>query len=430
MRVAVIPVVLALTLLQAQQPATPQVRAGAMGVEEATTLTQGWAYLAQGDLAKAAQKASEALATSPRSGAAAALAIEVEIAQSGSIAGLEVYERWLGNRTMEEPALLRRVAQVMLHEFVAQPQNPTARFEALRALAEEGEAVARNDLAAASTTGGTAETRALAAMGDTRAIRALIDQLKTPTPTAPFALEALGKSKSPMALETVRSKLTDSRPEVRGAAAIALGQIQGVPSIPSLRAMLNDQSMHVRMKSAQALYTIGDLSGLFVLQEAARSDIPSGRLAAAEAMASSPNPEWLALVRSLTTVSEPEVRLGAARLLAAHDAAESTAVLQALSNDTNQAIRTEATETLAQLTTTEFPVLRALMRNTARLTRVYAASFRPQSERGDLLQPIEPEHSFAADGFAVAGGRLLEQPADRGESCGASGVRTRCVMPC
>jgi HEAT repeat protein len=376
MRVVVIPVVLAVTLLQAQaqQSATPQGRAGAMGTEEATTLTQGWAYLAQGDLAKAAQKASEALAASPRGGAAAALAIEVEIAQNGSTAGLEVYERWLGNRTMEEPALLRRVAQAMLHEFAAQPQNPTARFEALRALAEEGEAVARNDLAAASTTGGTAETRALAAMGDARAVRALIDQLKLPTPTAPFALEALGKSKSPMALETVRSKLTDSRPEVRGAAALALGQIQGVPSIPSLQAMLKDQSMHVRMKSAQALYTMGDTSGLSVLLEAVRSDTSDGRLAAAEAMASSPTPEWLALVRSLTTVSEPEVRLGAARLLAAYDQAASTAVLQALSNDPNQAIRTEATETLAQVTMTDFPVLRALMRNTARLTRVYAAS--------------------------------------------------------
>jgi HEAT repeat protein len=261
----------------------------------------------------------------------------------------------------------------MLHEFAAQPQNPTARFEALRALAEEGEVVARNDLAAASATGGTAETRALAAMGDPRAVRALIDQLKTPTPTAPLALEALGKSKNPMALDAVRSKLADSRPEVRGAAALALGQIQGVPSIPSLQAMLKDQSMHVRMKSAQALFAIGDLSGLFVLQEAARSDLPDGRLAAAEAMASSPNPEWLTAVRGLTAVSEPEIRLGAARLLAPHDQAASNAVFQALANDPNQAIRTDAAETLAQVTT-DFPILRSLMRNTARLTRVYAAS--------------------------------------------------------
>src|SRR3954462_1970654 len=101
---------LALPLAQQSAPVSP----AAMSVEEATTVTQGWAFLAQRDLERAAMKVEEAGKKGPRSAAVLTLGVEVSIARGAAAAGLDFYERWLGQRSMEEPAVVRRVAEAML----------------------------------------------------------------------------------------------------------------------------------------------------------------------------------------------------------------------------------------------------------------------------------------------------------------------------
>ncbi len=349
-------------------------RPGALSIEEATTLTQGWAFLAQGDYVRAAGKAQDAMARAPRSAAPLVLAVEVEFARVGPAAGLDVYERWLGGRTGEEPAVVRRIAMAMLQDMASQPQNPTARLESLRALADEGDAGARAALAAAASEGGTAETRTLAASGDPAAVRTLLAELASPRPATVAGLVAVGQSRSAQALPVLRARLTETRPEIRGAAAEGLGWLGSAEALALLRPLLKDQSSHVRMKAAAALYRGNDLTGLSILQAAAAdAQSPSGQLAAAEAMAVRPDAAWQDLVRRLTQAAAPDIRLSAARLLAPQDPALAASVLQNLSMDPSPAIREEAGRALARDAAYDLAAARLLLRHTDRLTRVYAA---------------------------------------------------------
>ena len=356
----------------AQQPPTPRTP-GAMSIEEATTLTQGWAFLAQGDLERAAARAHDALARSPRGAAALTLTIEVAIARTGPAAGLDAYEQWLGPRTLEEPAVVRRIAVAFLEDVAAQAQNPAAQFKARAALAEDGDAEAQAALVQAASQGEPPETRALAARGDARAVRTLADEVAANAPNALPAIQALGESGSRAAVPALTGKLSDPRTEIRGAAAEALGRIGGGDVIARLRPLLTEPSLHVRIKAAGALYRLGDASGLRILQEQAASDAAPARLVAAESMASRPDAAWQALVRGLASAAEPDVRLGAAKLLAQFDQPMAVGVLQGLAADPNPAIREEAGRVFAA-ESTDIRTLRLLLRSTDRLTRVEAAA--------------------------------------------------------
>jgi hypothetical protein len=348
-------------------------RPGALSIEASTTMTQGWAFLAQGDFDRAAQKADQARAQSPRSAAPVVLAMEVAFARAGAPAGLDVYEGWLGGRALEEPALLRRIATALLGEVAQQPQNPAARLEALRALGEDGDASAHATLSAAAAEGGSAETRALAATGDPAAVRSLLAELTMPRPPTVASLVALGQSRSALAMAPLVARLTEARPELRGAAAEALGLLGSTAAISALKPLLTDPSSHVKMKAAGALYRLNDSSGLQVLQASATSDSPEGQLAAAEAMSVRPDAAWQDLVRRLTQARESDIRLAAARLIAVHDPALAASVLQNLSADPNPVIREEAGRSLAREGAFDLPTLRLLLKSADRMTRVYAA---------------------------------------------------------
>jgi HEAT repeat protein len=343
-----------------------------MGVEEATALAQGWAFLAQGLVQEAAARASWVLAGNPRSGAALILAVEVEIARAGPLAGLDQYERWLGRRTMEEPAVLRRLARATLREVAAQQQDPTARIEALRGLTDEGEAGAAGELAQAASKGGSAETRALASLGDERAVKVLIAELNT-RPDRVTTIDALGASGSHLAVAPLVERLEDPRPEVRGAAVAALGKLGDPKLVPRITPMLSDGNAYVRVKAAGALFRLHDYTGLPMLQELMLDPSPASRLAAAEATASSPDASWIALVRELTGAPEPEIRAAAGRLIAPYDPELSLRVLESLAADQNPAIREMASRGLGEVVTSDLTTLRRLMRTTDRLTRVRAA---------------------------------------------------------
>lgn len=357
-----------------QKPATATPpRPGAMGVEEATELTQGWAFLSQGLIAEAQSKAAAALSAHPRSIAALNLAIEVEIARAGSEAALSQYERWLGQRTMEEPGVVRRLAEGVLREEVAQPQNSSARLEALRALASDGDARAMASLSRGEANGDRPETRILASAGDPKAVGALIDSLARGTGNPVATLEALGNSGNQKAVDPLVASLKDRNPEVRAAAVTSLGKLgQRYDLIDRIKPTLSDPTAYVRVKAAAALYSLGDNSGLGILQELATSDAPVSRLMAVQGMASKPDAQWLEQVRQLTSASEPEVRVGAATLLVPHDPELARRVLEGAMNDPNPAIREMAGETTIELSANDLRALRYLLKSTRPLERVKA----------------------------------------------------------
>ena len=348
-----------------------------MNVEERTIIAQGWALLAQGLLDEAAARAEKALATSPQNPSALVLAVEVAVTRSGAQAALGRYERWLGQRTMEEPVLVRRIALALLREAASQSENTAARLEALRTLAADGDPAAAAELRNAVSPAGTAERGLLASMGNERAITALIADLNSGNANAMSIIEALARSGSKSAIAPLTDRLQSPSPEIRGAAVEGLGRLGSALAsydlIDRIKPLLADPTSYVRVKAAGALYALNDMSGLQILQDLLLADPPASRLIAVQAMASRPDPVWLDQVRRLTSVGEPEVRVGAALLLAPHDPEVSRTVLKSVSNDPSPAIRAMASEALVEVGPNDFPALRHLMKSADRLTSVRAA---------------------------------------------------------
>jgi HEAT repeat protein len=291
----------------AQQTADkPAAKPAATGVEEATEITNAWGLLAQGMAQQAAAKADKVLAQYPRSAAALILAVEAELSRAGTAAGLDVYEKWLGQRTLEEPSIVRRIATALLREHAYTTQDERVRLEALRALASDGEASAVTALSRDSTGNGP-RTRILAALGNERAVQSLAASLTQGTGNTVATVQALADSGSKAAVAPLTASLKDRNPEVRAAAATGLGKLgERYDVLDPLKTALNDPTAYVRVKAAGALYGLGDLSGFQTLQELIASDAAVSRLMAAQAMSARPDARWLEQVRSLTSASEPD----------------------------------------------------------------------------------------------------------------------------
>ncbi len=354
-----------------QTPARPAV---AISVAEATELTNGWALLAEGLFERAAAKAAQVLAAYPRSGAALQLALEAQLARNGAPAALDQYERWLGARTIEEPAALRRVANAMLREAATLKSDPAARIEALRALADDGDARAARDLAQVASKGQGAGARAVGATGDEGAVDALLVELKAGPGNPTRTIDALGASGSSRAIAPLVERLRDPRQEVRGAAVDALGKLGDAETAALVAPLLSDASLHVRVKAAGALLRLGDFSGLPILQELMASPSAAMRLDAAEALASRPDSAWLGLVTELARDPDPEIRAAAGRLMAPHDPEMARGVLGSLMSDENPAIRELASRGMGEALSDDLATLRRVMRNGHSLSRVRAAA--------------------------------------------------------
>jgi HEAT repeat protein len=371
-------------LVSAQAPARLP---GAMSVDEATLLTNAYAHLAQGDRHRAHDKAVEGRTRFPRSSAVLAMAIDVDIAWGGAKSGLDVYEAWLGARTLEEPSLLRTIAIASLREFAAQTKDGMARDGALWALVDEGDANAYQEVLKAAQQEETGAVRGLAARGHKGAVAALLNVMKMRTPNAMEVIRSLGESGDPSVIEPLALKLKDPEPGIRAAAVEALAKVGGPSAIPRIRPLLTDpadRTGYVRSSVAAALLRLNDYSGIKILRDLAESELPAGRLRAAELMASHPDEAWLRLVRSLLDVPDgPQdsaerdnsvIRLGAATLLAAHDRQAAGAALERLSSHSNAAIRDEAFRHMASDLNAPLPTLRGLLRHSDWLTRVHAAT--------------------------------------------------------
>jgi hypothetical protein len=359
------------TVLSAQQrPAAPPL---ANVNSEAAGLMQGWALMAQGQPGLAESHAKSVLAAVPRSVGAIVLAIESGVAAHGPAAGLDHYDRWMGQRSLEEPALLRRVALGFL-QAEARQENSPARWEALKAIAEESNGGGLIPLDRANPVSeGPAAVRLRASLGDAQAVRLVIDELQSGASNKTAAIEALAHSRSPRAVGPIAAQLKDPRPEVRAAAAEGLGQLGLHEAVPLLRSSRSDQSLYVRTKVAAALLKLNDTSELPLLRELLIDDAPASRLAGAQALADAPDGAWLQVVRDLARSGEPTIRLAAAKLLFSHDPELARSVTDALAADSNLAVRDLATRAQAEMGGRDLARLRTLLRNTDTPTRVKAA---------------------------------------------------------
>ena len=327
----------------------------------------------QGDAPGAANVAAQQLARDPYNVAALVLLVDAELTRGGSTAGLGAYEKWLGNRRLDNGHALRRVARNLLLEAGDSKQpNAVARLEALKALAADGDLNAAAQLEQAATPTRIAETRALASIGNERAVKTLIGQLSKFPGKTPI-IEALGESGSQEAVPHLKPLLSDPNDMHRAAAAEALGRLGARDAANQLKQLLKDPHFTVRMKAAGALIRLNDMSGLALLTELAASEHAGVRVAAARELASQPDGAWQALVRSLTTDPDPAVRLEAARLIAPYDQPLASSVVEALMRDPNVGIREAASDVLVQRVASDFATLRRLLRSGDPLVRVRAA---------------------------------------------------------
>jgi HEAT repeat protein/PBS lyase HEAT-like repeat-containing protein len=342
--------------------------------DETAILAQGWALLAKGDARGAAASAAQALSHNPLSVAGVTLAIDAELAGNGTVAALGRYEQWLATRRLDDGYALRRIARAMLFEAVAARQpNVTARLSALTALAADGDRSAAATLEKAAFAGQFGETRALAEIGDERAVNILVSRLNTMPGNKGAIIDALAESGSKLAIPALTATLADQNDVNRAAAADALGRMGAMDAVAQLRPLLQDPVFSVKLKAAGALYRLNDSSGLSLLTELTQSEHGAIRMAAARELASQPDTVWQGLVRSLASDPDPVVRLDAARLIAPYDLALAKQVIDELMRNDNIAVREAASTVLVERVATDFATLRALLHSSDIVVRVKAA---------------------------------------------------------
>jgi len=335
-------------------------------------LAEGWAALAAGDTAKAGRAADRAMNETPRSAAAVALAVEVDVARGGKVAGLDTYERWLAGRRVDDAYVLRRIAQAHLRAIARTPKVP-GYVEALKALAADGDADAGTELASAMASGNPQASAALAATGNRPAIEALITRLQGPGGNKLAVIDALAESRSALAVPPLVQLLRDPREEHRAAAADALGRMGAATAVPQIKALMTDPVPPVRIAAAGALYRLQDFSGVNMLEELLNSEHASARLSAAEIMAGTPPPSWQGIVKALLTEPDEGVQLGAARLIAPYDPQAAAETLERLGRSENLTVREEAARAYMKRVAGDFASLRRYLRSQDTVASVRAA---------------------------------------------------------
>lgn len=359
----------------AQQQPPPRVTLppAAISVDEAAALAQYWKTIAERKPAEVVLQARQLLERFPRSPAVFATAIEAEIAANGATSALTQYERWIDNRTAEEPLVLRRIARAVLFEFGRSTADGAVRSDALVLLAREGEAAAQALILANASSGQEAGLRDAVRLGEPQAIAKVGARLKSPGANKLRDIQILGDAASPLAVPALVPFLKDPATDVRGNAALAIGKSGDRTAVTALEPLLKDENGNVRSFAAAALYRLGSTAGLGVLEEHASSDQPSIRKFAAVALSVQPDERWLALVRGLLTAPDPVDRLDAARLLAPHDPEAARPILEQLAADPNLAIREETELVRAELVLTPLAELRRFLRSHTPSARVRAA---------------------------------------------------------
>jgi HEAT repeat protein len=370
MVIAALIVVSAGVSAQSQPPAK---RPGAMPTDQATQITQGWAFLAQGLLDDAERTADAALRVDALNPAALSLAIEVSIARAGATSALDRYEQWLGARAVESPYVLRRVARAVLWE-AARSESTTARADALQALVADGDAEAAVELSAGLAQGNAVDVATMAKLGSEEAVRKVMADLATNPPNALALVRAISASKRPEAAPSLVALLGDARIDVRAEAALGLGRLGNRVAIAALKPLLTDTYPLVRLNAAASLALLDDSSGSAVLREFEDSEHDGVRIGAVIAMAARPDASWQGRVRQLMDSQDPVVSIDAAVLLAPHDPQAARAVMERYRGSSNPAVREAAERALSGEIANDFPTLRTYLRAGDSALRVKAGS--------------------------------------------------------
>ncbi len=359
----------------AAQPLRAQTPATSFPVPaEATALSQGWSWLAQGDAARASAFAQGLIGQYPRSAAVLAFAVEAEIARAGSAAALDVYDRWLGSRTVEDGYALRRVARALLREATRNRQQSASRVEATDELLADGDPEIAAEIEQAAMPGNPADAALSSAAGNPQSVNTLIADLNNPMGNKRLAIAGLAKSKNPLAVGALSGLLKDPNPLWRMAAAEALGQLGFPDAVQGLKPLLNDPVLSVRFAAAGALFALKEPSGAAWLRALESSDQPGTRLMVARLTKGEPDAAWIERVRALTKDPDPDVRRQAAELLGPHDPQAARAVLEPLFNDANPAEREAASDSYLRYVARDFASLRRALRSADSVTRVRAAA--------------------------------------------------------
>ena len=170
------------------------------------------------------------------------------------------------------------------------------------------------------------------------------------------------------AVNIAEAALTDDKPEVRAAAAVALGKMQSRSSIPKLKGLLSDSEISVALAAANALESMHDDSGYQVYYELLTGERKSSKGVIAEQVDSLKDPKKLAMIgfeegigfvpfagigweayrRLSKSDGSTPVRAAAAKQLATDpDPASARALADAVKDDKNLVVRAAGVEAIA-----------------------------------------------------------------------------------
>jgi HEAT repeat protein len=164
--------------------------------------------------------------------------------------------------------------------------NPSTREEAAKALAQYG-ALLRSEALQPLIKALTDEDSsvrcyaagALGALGDSRAIPALLNSLHTDNgknnydqPVKVFATTALGRIGNKQVFEELVALLDNPDPSLREAAADALGALGDIRAFEYLVALLTDKDYGLRMNAVYALCELGDNRAIQPLTQILKQD--------------------------------------------------------------------------------------------------------------------------------------------------------------
>jgi HEAT repeat protein len=162
--------------------------------------------------------------------------------------------------------------------------------------------------------------------------------------------------------------LSDSKPQVRVAAAIALGELHAKSAIPKLENALSDQEPLVTLAAAHSLLTMKDTRAYAVYYQILIGERKGSKGLIAGQLDTLKDPKKMALlgfqeglgfvpfagigysaIRTLMKDDSPPVRAAAVKVLADdHDKVIEDAMVEAATDDKDQLVRTAALDALAR----------------------------------------------------------------------------------
>jgi len=159
--------------------------------------------------------------------------------------------------------------------------------------------------------------KVLGAIGDTRAVSALIETLTTDESQSVrvAACAVLGKLGDPQAVPALATALSNGGTEVRKAACAALSAIGDPQAVPALATALSDGSKEVRKAACEALGKLGHSHAVPALTTALSDGSKEVRVAACAALSAVDDPQAVPALLHVLGDSEADVRRAAAEAL-------------------------------------------------------------------------------------------------------------------